>query len=182
MERLQARDVMSLPGLLSLVRAPLGAAFPFAVNEPLAALAILAAAGLSDVLDGWVARRAGKASFTGAILDPIMDKLFVATVAVSMIFTGHFSFGQVVLLGARDLLELPLVAWLALEPGALRDRSGRVRANALGKMVTVVQFATVLAALVAAKWVHGLVLIAAVLGIFAAATYWARAIRHAVAG
>jgi CDP-diacylglycerol--glycerol-3-phosphate 3-phosphatidyltransferase/cardiolipin synthase len=177
MERLLARDLVSLPGLLSLVRAPLAAAFPFAMGEPLAALAVLAAAGLSDVLDGWVARRSGRASFTGAILDPVMDKLFVATVAVSMIITGHLSFGAVVLLGARDLLELPLVAWLALDPKVLRDRTGRVRANALGKAVTVVQFATVLAALVATQWVEGLVLASAALGVFAAATYWARAVR-----
>jgi CDP-diacylglycerol--glycerol-3-phosphate 3-phosphatidyltransferase/cardiolipin synthase len=148
------------------------------MDRPLAALAILAAAGLSDVLDGWVARRSGRASFTGAILDPIMDKVFVATVAVSMIFSGHLSFGSVVLLGARDLLELPLIAWLALDPVALRDRTGRVRANAFGKVVTVAQFATILAALVAIPWVDGLVLTSAALGVVAAATYWARALRR----
>src|ERR1044071_1962977 len=110
--------VFSLPGLLSLVRLPLAAAFPFVLAKPPAMIAIIVAAGLSDVLDGWCARRSGRATPTGAILDPAMDKVFVATVGVTLLVKGGLSLPQLLLLLARDILELPLVVRFALDmPG-----------------------------------------------------------------
>ena len=48
---------LNLPDLLSLVRLPLGVAFVPLAGRPTAALAVLALAAVSDVLDGWLARR-----------------------------------------------------------------------------------------------------------------------------
>ncbi|MBS2018843.1 MAG: CDP-alcohol phosphatidyltransferase family protein [Deltaproteobacteria bacterium] len=73
-----ARDLVRVPGLLSLSRLPLAVAFGFTVvSQPPLALTFLALAGLSDVLDGWYARRYGQATRTGAVLDAIVDKVFV---------------------------------------------------------------------------------------------------------
>jgi CDP-diacylglycerol--glycerol-3-phosphate 3-phosphatidyltransferase/cardiolipin synthase len=66
----RARDLVRVPGLLTLMRVPLAAAFPFVLGRPLVALGVLAAAGLSDVLDGWYARRFGQVTPTGTALDP----------------------------------------------------------------------------------------------------------------
>src|SRR5436190_966123 len=129
--------VFSLPGLLSLVRLPLAAAFPFALASPPAAAAVLVAAGLSDVLDGWYARRSGQVTPTGAILDPAMDKVFVATVGVTLLARGGLTLPQVLLLLARDALELPLVVWFAFDVPGFASGRKRVKANRLGKTATV---------------------------------------------
>jgi cardiolipin synthase len=56
-----------------------------------AALAVFAIAGLSDALDGYLARHCNQASALGALLDPIADKLllFSALVTLSLIPIGH---------------------------------------------------------------------------------------------
>jgi phosphatidylglycerophosphate synthase len=174
MGRLRLGDVFSPPGLVSLVRVPLAMAFPFSLHTPTAAVAILVAAGLSDILDGWYARRTGRTTVTGAMLDPVMDKLFVASVAITLLIAGRLSVPLVLLLGARDILELPLVAWIAVDAKNFAERRERVKANIAGKAVTVIQFATVGAALLAERYVFALALASAVSGLVAAATYWAR--------
>lgn len=170
----RARDLVRVPGLLSLSRIPLAAAFPFALGRPLAALAVLAAAGLSDVLDGWYARRFGQVTATGTALDPVTDKLFVTTVAVSLVVGGYFSIADVVLLSTREIGELPLVAWLALSHRARGRRVGHPSANVPGKLATALQFGTATAALFRMPHLEWLVDGAALVGLLAAASYWAR--------
>jgi phosphatidylglycerophosphate synthase len=177
MEPLRLSDVFSIPGFVSLLRIPLAAAFPFALRiGPAAGLAVLIAAGATDVLDGWIARRAGRATATGALLDPTMDKVFVLTVAVTLFLGRRLPFASFLLLGARDLLELPLVVWLALAPQALADRKGSVRANVFGKAATVSQFATIAVATLGSPAVRALSIAAGASGLVAAATYWVRAL------
>jgi cardiolipin synthase len=99
--RYRASDLLLPPAWLSLSRVLLAACFPLVVDVPLVALAVLILAGVSDVLDGWVARRYGLVTATGAALDPITDKLFVLTVAVTLVSSGHLSLGEVLLLSTR---------------------------------------------------------------------------------
>lgn len=172
--RIRFRELRSTAGLLSLVRAPLAALFPFAADKPLPALTIIALAALSDVLDGWWARRSGGATATGAILDPVMDKLFVAVVVVTLMANGRLSVLAALLLGARDIVQLPLAIWFVSDRAALSDRSGRVRANVLGKVVTVLQFATIAAALLASPYVSTFARASGIAGMVAGASYWFR--------
>jgi cardiolipin synthase (CMP-forming) len=176
MSRYDARDLVRVPGLLSLSRIPLAAAFPFAVGRPPLALGILIGAGLSDVLDGWYARRFGEATATGAALDPVTDKLFVLTVAITLVVTGQLTPLSVLMLSTREIGELPLVLWVALSPGARSARAEQPTANLVGKAATVLQFASVSVALFhgsyEALWVDA----TAVTGAAAAFTYWRRAL------
>ncbi|MBL0195563.1 MAG: hypothetical protein IPQ09_15300 [Myxococcales bacterium] len=50
MGKYRARDLVNGPTLVSWLRVPLAALFPFAVGSPWASVCVLAAAGLSDVL------------------------------------------------------------------------------------------------------------------------------------
>ena len=93
MGRYDLRDLVRIPGLLSLSRVPLAVVFSFVVGRPVLALGVLVGAGLTDVLDGWYARRFGQVTATGAALDPITDKLFVLTVAITLVVTGQLSVG-----------------------------------------------------------------------------------------
>jgi phosphatidylglycerophosphate synthase len=91
MEALRPPDRLSTPAFLTLGRVPLALAFPFLVSWRPGALTVLAAAALSDVPDAWCARRSGRTSLAGGIVDPIVDKLFVGPVAVTLLATGRLS-------------------------------------------------------------------------------------------
>jgi phosphatidylglycerophosphate synthase len=176
MGRYHGRDLVRVPGLLSLARLPLAVAFPFALGQPRVAFAILVAAGLTDVLDGWYARRFGQVTAAGAVLDPITDKLFVLTVAFTLVRTGHLSLGAVVLLSTREIGELPLVVWLALSRDARRARVKHPSVNVAGKLATTLQFVAVSAALFHARFGDLLVGATSIVGAAAAFTYWRRAL------
>jgi CDP-diacylglycerol--glycerol-3-phosphate 3-phosphatidyltransferase/cardiolipin synthase len=170
------KDVFLVPGLLSLARVPLALVFPFVVGDATWALTVLALAGVSDVLDGYAARRLGQATPTGAALDPVTDKLFVLTVAVTLVASGHFSLLSVLLLSTREVLELPLVVWFALSPDARSARAEKPMANAFGKLATVLQFVAVCASLLGLAVTELAIVATAVVGVLAALTYWRRAL------
>jgi phosphatidylglycerophosphate synthase len=173
----RARDLWRVPGLLSLVRLPLAAAFPFALGRPFAVLAVLFAAGVSDVLDGWYARRFSQVTPTGTALDPTTDKIFVVTVAVTLVLRGYLSPIDVVVLSTREIAELPLVLWLLVSRHARQQRSDQPSANLLGKAATTLQFVAVTGAVLRAPHLGWSIAIAGLAGALAGVGYWARALR-----
>ena len=175
MTRYRARDLATVPGALSLVRIPLAAAFVLTARRSAAwGTGILLAAGLSDVLDGWYARRFGMTSATGAIIDPITDKLFVAAAAGSLLAARKLPPQALALMVTREIGELPLLFWAA------RRRPRRVppRANVLGKIATALQFAAITAAVVRSKLVRPVAVASGVAGLLAGLGYWMRELRR----
>jgi cardiolipin synthase len=173
--RYDARHLLLVPGLLSLARVPLAIAFPFVVKWPFVGFAVLAAAGLTDVLDGWYARRFKQTTVTGAAIDPITDKLFVTAVVVTLALTGKLGLGSIALLATRELGELPLVVWFVLTHRQ-KNRAGHPAANVPGKAATFLQFVTVAAAMFQSPFTGALLLATAVMGAVAALIYWIREI------
>jgi cardiolipin synthase (CMP-forming) len=167
----RARDLAALPNLVSLVRVPLALIFACVIDRPLIALLVLALAGASDVVDGWIARRTGRVTPLGIVLDPVTDKLFVLVVVGSLVFAQRLPFPEVLLLATRELGELPLVAWWIGSQRRRRAKRENPMANLPGKLVTVLQFATVAAALFESRSVHLLLGATAVTGAIAAAVY-----------
>src|ERR1700721_401039 len=55
------------------------------------ALVLFVAAGVTDMLDGYLARRFGEVSMIGQFLDPIADKLLVSAVILLLVFNGQIS-------------------------------------------------------------------------------------------
>ena len=78
-------DKTHLPNVISLLRIPgsIGLLFCNVSGWPFWTLYILC--GLSDILDGWLARRLHAESNTGAILDSVSDILFVACCAIRLL-------------------------------------------------------------------------------------------------
>jgi len=76
--------IWTVPNILTVARiaaAPCVALAFVVFARPMAdwiALGLFAVAGLTDFLDGWLARRLGQTSAIGAMLDPIADKAMVA--------------------------------------------------------------------------------------------------------
>lgn len=174
----RARDLLLVPSLVSLARVPLAVAFPFVHDRPWVALAVLVAAGLSDLLDGWWARRFDQATATGAVVDPITDKIFVLTVVFTLMAVDKLSIVSVLLLSTREIGELPLVVWLSLSRDARQKRKDHPKANLPGKIATALQFATVVAALFGSPSTPLLVGVTAAAGVVAAVVYWAREARR----
>jgi cardiolipin synthase len=68
------------------------------------ALVLLVIAGLSDALDGFLARHYGWSTRLGAILDPVADKLFVMAVFIVFALKGSLPWWLVALVLGRDVV------------------------------------------------------------------------------
>lgn len=166
-----ARDLVRPPGLISLTRIPLAVVFALQVRHVPLALGALALAGLSDVLDGWIARRFKQETPAGAVLDAITDKLFVGTVVVALVASGALSISEALLLAVRDMGEIAIIVRLATKDW---HDLFRPHPHALfGKITTALQFGAIIAAVLRmAPVVHGLAIAAAIGGVFATVSYW----------
>ena len=173
MSQFRARDLVLVPNLLSGARVPLAALFPLVARKPSHALAVLGAAGATDMLDGFAARKLGQASPLGAVVDGIADKLFAASVLGTMLGAKLLSPATALLLATRELLELPLALAVLSRPDAAPTRRDRA-ANKLGKLATALEFASIAAVLARARGRTILVAATAVCGAAAAASYWLR--------
>jgi cardiolipin synthase (CMP-forming) len=174
--------VLSAADYLSLVRIPLGVAFLFVAARTELAFAVLAVAGVSDVLDGWVARRQGPPAdprhHRGDWLDPLCDKLFVAAVAAGLHLTRLVPLWLLLLLVAREILQTIAVTIMRLVPALhARSRDYDFKAHPLGKATTVVQFATGAALLLRPALGPPLAVLTAVLGIASVTIYVSRLAR-----
>jgi phosphatidylglycerophosphate synthase len=123
--------------LISLSRLVLAAAFVHWAANPVIAVAILCVAGISDWLDGWVAKRLGQESRLGALLDPVCDRLFVVPVLATLVLVHGLPLWKLAVLTARDVTNSvgALVLW-AFRP----ERLWELRPRRSGKIVTSLQF------------------------------------------
>ena len=146
---------MTLPNAVSMSRLVLAAAF-FALRDPSARLALLAVASATDFLDGWLARRNQATTRSGALIDPIADRLFVLTALCTYLVERAISTGTLFIVLSRDL-ETVIGFFVARSIPWLR--AVEFRARLLGKLVTVLQLLTLAAVIVAPSVVPLLVLI-----------------------
>jgi len=70
------------------------------------ALVLMAVAGASDAVDGWLARRFDWTSRFGAALDPVADKLLVGVVFIVLTVQGHLPWWLVAIVVGRDAVIL----------------------------------------------------------------------------
>ena len=133
--------MMNIPNALTLLRIALIPVFvviyylPMSGNHCYAALVFVIAA-LTDLLDGYLARKLDQTSRLGAFLDPVADKLMVA-VALVLVLHHHpsiwMAFPAAVIIG-REITVSALREWMA-EIGARK----KVAVSTYGKIKTVVQ-------------------------------------------
>ena len=169
------RELLRPWNLLSLSRVPMGALALVLRDDPVALLALLVAAVVTDLLDGAWSRLANGDHSVGAWLDPLCDKAFLLALLAALLVAHDAPLGLIALAATRDLLVVPaLVAHLVL-PG---QRALEYTARWSGKAATGGQIA-VGAALLAGRidlaW--PLAWICAALGVIAAFEYALRAWR-----
>lgn len=127
--------LLTLPNTLSLSRLVLAAAFVL-VRDPWVRVALIAVAGATDVLDGWIARRQHTTSRVGALIDPIADRAFVITAVAVYLAESLISTGEFFVILARDFATLLGFVIARIVPSL---RGAVFQARALGKSVTVLQ-------------------------------------------
>lgn len=140
----------TIPNLLSVLRMGLVPLFIIAVidGESTKALVIFVAAGVTDALDGFIARFANQQSLLGTYLDPIADKILLTSAYVSLSIPSLNHGVQIplwitVLVIARDLL-LVVVALILYLAAGVRTFPPSI----LSKLNTVAQVAAVLVVLI----------------------------------
>ena len=137
---------LNTPNLLTLFRMALIPVVVVLYFMPIAGVyvtAVFLLAGLTDWLDGYLARRLEQTSQFGEFLDPVADKLVVAAVLVLLVSDGDvlarvvsqkFFIVAVVVIIGREIAVSALREWVA-QSGA---RAG-VAVSTLGKVKTTVQ-------------------------------------------
>jgi cardiolipin synthase (CMP-forming) len=119
------------------------------------ALALLVLAGLSDALDGWLARALDQRTMLGQYLDPIADKLLLSSLFLVLSIAHKIPWKYTVLVLSRDVCILATCTALYATVG-FRD----FRPSIFGKINTVCQIAAVffvvLAQVVIKPWVVAL--------------------------
>jgi CDP-diacylglycerol--glycerol-3-phosphate 3-phosphatidyltransferase len=102
------QESLNLPNLLTLARILLIPVFVIIFIEPtpdqsLIAAVIFAVAAVTDVLDGYIARRTGQVTKLGKLLDPIADKLLVLSALILLVNIDRVSALVAILVIAREL-------------------------------------------------------------------------------
>jgi len=161
------------------VRIPLGAVFLLVASRLPLALTVLAAAAVSDVLDGWAARRHRPAAdherHRGDWLDPFCDKVFVAAMLSGIYVVHHPPVKLLLLVVTRELLQGLSLAIYKIVPSLRRGPPYNYRAHTLGKATTVAQFLTAAALLLDQPASRPLAVVCSLLGLATMLVYVNRA-------
>ncbi len=114
-----ARRILTVPNQLTFLRL---AFLPFFIisilyERYLWALVILVAAGLTDGMDGLLARWLNQKTALGAYLDPIADKLLLSSSFLILALKGKLAWWLAILVLARDVLILTIAAVILVVSG-----------------------------------------------------------------
>lgn len=107
--------VWTLPNLLSAGRILLVPLFLWLVLGPEQdelAVGVLVLSGITDYLDGKLARSMGQTTRLGALLDPVADRLFILAAVIGLGLRGIIPWWLAVILPLRDVLLFSLVPFL----------------------------------------------------------------------
>ena len=124
--------VWTIPNVLTMLRLILVPVFAvlFFRGFRKASLAVFLAASLTDLLDGYLARRLNQITDFGKLFDPLADKLMVLTALICQGVAGVFPWAAILLVAGKEALMVMGGAYM-LKKGIV------VYANYLGKSATV---------------------------------------------
>jgi cardiolipin synthase len=151
-------------------------------RKPGAALAVFTVAALTDLLDGYVARRAGRESRLGAFLDPMADKLLLVSSFATLTYLKVLPAWIMIVVVSRDTI-------LMLGSLLIHMVGGRIypRPTIVGKLATFFQILTVLGGLLVryfrpppetAAWLTAAIWIAAVFTVVSGLQYLVQGMRY----
>jgi cardiolipin synthase len=111
---------VSIPNIITLGRILLVPVIVWAIasNEMEIAFAVFIVAGVSDAVDGFLAKRFNMASELGALLDPLADKALLVSIYVALGIWGAVPRWIVILVVSRDIMIVGavIISWLFGKP------------------------------------------------------------------
>lgn len=173
---------MSIPNLITLGRILLVPVVVWAIYTelPLVAFVLFLVAGVSDAVDGYLAKRFQMTSELGAYLDPLADKTLIVSIYVTLGIAGNIPVWLVILVVSRDIMIVGAVmlSWVLGSPL-------KVKPLLVSKLNTAAQivFACVLLGslglhIKATGLIAGLMLAVAALTLLSIAAYLVGWVRH----
>ncbi|MFD6055355.1 CDP-alcohol phosphatidyltransferase family protein [Agromyces sp. NPDC060279] len=128
--------VWTIPNVLSMLRLALVPVFLvlLVLHEYIGALVVLVVASLSDLADGYLARRLNQVTRLGQLLDPAADRLYIFAALLGLAAGGLVPWWIVVVIVARDVFLLILGVVLA------SHGYGPLPVHQLGKVATFALF------------------------------------------
>ncbi|HET6617101.1 MAG TPA: CDP-alcohol phosphatidyltransferase family protein [Gemmatimonadota bacterium] len=135
---------MTLPNALSIIRVAFlpPALYLLERRDPESdrwAIALLLVAGVTDLLDGWLARRRGAVSPSGKVVDPLADKIVIGGLAIYLTLARDFPLWLLLAVVLRDV-ALMAGAWLFFKRDRLvfaADWTGKWTTFFLGVLILV---------------------------------------------
>ena len=103
-----SKDLMTIPNAISFIRIILITPFvAFFIQRMYVAAAItVGISGISDLLDGWIARKFHQESELGKVLDPLADKLTLIAVGICLIFIEPYVLPLMIIMVTKDVLMI----------------------------------------------------------------------------
>ncbi|RMG91957.1 MAG: CDP-alcohol phosphatidyltransferase family protein [Zetaproteobacteria bacterium] len=141
--------VLNLPNLLTLARMLLTPFIVYAILEqqPELALLFMVAAGMTDMLDGAIARMFNQRTVVGAYMDPLADKLMLISAIVTL-----YAMGQVPLFLFLAIVFRDIVIILGAIAYEIVTRKLTMAPTVTSKITTFFQITLVLSVLVQMGW------------------------------
>jgi cardiolipin synthase (CMP-forming) len=141
---------VSIPNLITLGRIILVPIVVWAITsgEMRVAFFLFLAAGISDAVDGFLAKRFHMASELGAYIDPLADKALIVSIYVALGIAAALPISLVILVVSRDIMIIAgfMLSWVVGKPMPIKPLP-------VSKVNTVAQI--LLAALVLAEYAFG---------------------------
>ena len=128
--------ILMIPVVVGVFYLPGGWLSPHERN--LIACVVFTAAAITDVLDGYLARRLNQMSAFGAFLDPVADKLMVAAALIVLVELTRVNAVIAVIIIGREIAVSALREWMA----KIGDAKS-VAVNFLGKIKTIAQMVAI---------------------------------------
>ena len=128
--------IVLIPLMIGIYYVP--EAWLFGVGRDVAAMLVFIIAGLTDWLDGYLARRWNETSAFGAFLDPVADKLVVAAALIMLVQLGRLDAILAAIIIGREITISALREWMA-QIGAHKS----VAVSMVGKIKTVAQMVSI---------------------------------------
>lgn len=179
----------TLANVLSLSRVPLAGVFWLTLHHrpeaTWAPLAVIAIAGITDILDGKFARLAhpdqthSTLPSQGAWLDPVCDKIFVGIVLIALFVERTLSPWLLLLICTRELVQIPTSIGYKLIPYFRNLLRYDFTATIMGKITTALQFAAIVSLLFSTAATLYLAMACCLTGLLAAGDYLIRVVRIA---
>jgi cardiolipin synthase len=173
---------LSIPNLITLARILLVPVIVWAITsgQMLIAFLLFLIAGVSDAVDGFIAKRFNMTSELGAYLDPLADKAMIVSIYVALGIFDAIPRWLVILVVSRDIMIVGavLLSWLV-------DRPVKVRPHPVSKLNTVAQivFAGLVLASLGFRWevdaaIIAMMTLVAALTLLSIGFYLAEWVRH----